>query len=68
MKRKKFIKNCMSIGIHRNAANYVAKKRNSVAAYTLGMAAARYQITNCTVVDGGAFFKMKPRGAGGGND
>lgn len=33
MKRKKFIKNLMSVGIGRNAANWLARERSDKAAY-----------------------------------
>lgn len=68
MKRKKFIKNCMSIGIHRNAANYLAASREPVTASMMRRALSRYQITNCLKVEGGAYIRVKLRKAGGGND
>ena len=65
MTRKKFIKNCMAVGICRNAANYLAKRRDPFATNMIGRALVRHQITNCQVVAGGAYFRVKLRGGGG---
>lgn len=68
MKRKKFIKNCMAIGINRNAANYLAKCHNPVTASMMGRVLDSHQITNCQKVKGGAYIRLKLRGAGDGHD
>ena len=68
MKRKKFIKNCMAIGIGRNAANYLASCREPVTGTMMRRVLGRHQITNCQKVQGGAYIRLKLRKAGGGND
>lgn len=68
MTRKKFIKNCMAIGIHRNAANYLANCQEPVTASMMSRALVRHQITNCQKVKGGAYIRLKLRKAGGGHD
>ncbi len=68
MTRKKFIKNCMSVGIHRNAANYMAKSRNAAALTMAGRAVTRHQITNCTETKDGAYFRLKLKKAGAENE
>lgn len=68
MTRKKFIKNCMSVGINRNAANYMAKSRNAAVLKMAGRAITTLQITNCTETKDGAHFKLKWKKAGVEND
>lgn len=66
MTRKKFVKNLMAMGVGRNAANYVANKKEPfVAQLVTGATRRGLLVTNCTPVAGGAFFKTKTRGAGG---
>ena len=61
MTRKRFVKLLMANGVHRNAANRLAKDGNPRAAAILGWAAKRHQITNCTETKDGPHFKLKPR-------
>ena len=68
MTRKKFIKKLMSTGIHRNAANYLAKNRDPAAARMVGRASVLHQITNCKDLGGRVIFKIKQRGEGGGHE
>ena len=68
MKRKKFIKNCMAIGICRNAANYLAKCKSYAPAKILRMVLDTHQVINCREDQAGAHFRFKLRKEGGGND
>ena len=68
MTRKRFVKLLMADGIHRNAANYIAKNKSRTALTWAGRTTVRYQITTCKETKGGAVFTVKLRGAGGGHD
>ena len=68
MTRKKFVKQLMALGIHRNAANYLARNREPEAARMMGRAVPLVQITNCTAMPDGVIFKVKQRGVGGGHE
>ena len=68
MNKKRFIKMCMSIGVHRNAANWLAKHKSRYATQLLGRAIATHQITNCKETKDAVNFTVKPRKAGGGNE
>lgn len=61
MTRKRFIKLLMANGVHRNAANHLAKDGSHLAAAMLGLAAKKYQITNCKETKDGPHFTLKPR-------
>ena len=62
MKRQTFVKKLMARGIHRNAANWVARQHAVEPARALVEAAGCVQITNVLQArDGGAYFRVKVR-------
>jgi hypothetical protein len=68
MTRKRFIKLLMAAGIHRNAANYIAKIKSPATLTWAGYIKDRHQITNCKETKGGAVFTVKLRETGGGHE
>ena len=68
MTRKRFTKLLMANGIHRNAANYIAKNKSRTVLTWAGRTTVRHQITNCKETKGGAVFTVILRGAGGGHE
>lgn len=68
MTRKRFTKLLMAKGIHRNAANYIAKNKSYTLLSWAGRTTVCSQITNCKETKGGAVFKVILRGAGGGHE